>query len=97
MDDQSMSQPVMPAQPMGPTETKSPAILWYVVLAAIVLGLGALYYYTQSPSTDTGSEATALSGGDTTTDASTDLTQLEGVSAELGTDAAAVDTAIQGL
>lgn len=80
----------------------SPVTLWYIVLAVVVLGFGALYFLMQSPAA---SEPQALeegqaaepTEGNTTSDISADLSQIPDSSASLDSDAEGVAADVQGL
>ncbi len=100
--EQSMEQTV------GPTvEPSSSASMWYVVAAVVVVVLAIAYFIMKSPATSevmTDSQALteqtgtpALTEGNTTADISIDLNQLTDSSVALDADAAASESALQGL
>lgn len=88
---------------MQPMEQQGSSMkLWYIVVALVVIALAAWYFYgSKTPAADTSAveqtQIPALTGGDTTADISTDLSQMPDTSAALDADAAASASAIQGL
>ena len=111
---QTTEQAVEQPQPMGqtvgqpPVEQSSSATIWYIVLAAVVvIGLGFLYFVTNSPVTyetapdaQTSTEQTQIPApteGNTTADISADLNQIQDSSAALDADSTASSNEIQSL
>ena len=103
MPDPAMNQTPEPVMDQTPPPSHTNGI-WYVVGAVVVIALGLWYFYAgQAPATNTQSTAVeqaqipALTGGNTTADISTDLSQVPDTSAALDADASASASAISGL
>lgn len=89
-----------------PVPRSSSSAIWYVVLTAVVIGLGILYFVMRPPvaeNTAAGSQATtgetqaAPTEGNTTSDISADLSQIPDTSASLDSDAGVSAGDVQGL
>lgn len=88
-------------------EPKSSAVMWYVVLAVVVIALGLVYFAMKSPVTNEAATDTQVSieqmqipaptEGNTTADITTDLNQIPDISAALDADATEVANDLQSL
>jgi hypothetical protein len=98
----------MDYQPMDQMNNRSSNKTWYVVILVVLIAIFALWYFsgdkaiapvietpTESSATDQ-TQMPALSGGNTTADISTDLSQIPENSTDLNADADASVKDIQG-
>lgn len=96
-----MEQPVPPVMEQSAPQGLSLAI-WFIVAAAVVIGLGVVYLVTrpsvsENTAADIQAEETRVTDGNTTSDISADLSQISDASAELDSDAEMSVDDIQGL